>query len=200
MDRLSLLVRAKISIHASAKEATSLHMLIHLSYLDFNPRLREGGDFAVLLPLRCPIIFQSTPPRRRRRLENQSEQIELYFNPRLREGGDTEKIRRYLHLMISIHASAKEATNLKIGTDGKFEFQSTPPRRRRQYVSPVEKHGLLISIHASAKEATYIFDAKWNPAKFQSTPPRRRRLIPDEYMTCTVSFQSTPPRRRRLVC
>ena len=44
MDRLSLLVRAKISIHASAKEATSLHMLIHLSYLDFNPRLREGGD------------------------------------------------------------------------------------------------------------------------------------------------------------
>ena len=46
MDRLSLLVRAKISIHASAKEATSLHMLIHLSYLDFNPRLREGGDIS----------------------------------------------------------------------------------------------------------------------------------------------------------
>ena len=48
MDRLSLLVRAKISIHASAKEATSLHMLIHLSYLDFNPRLREGGDRNIL--------------------------------------------------------------------------------------------------------------------------------------------------------
>ena len=134
MDRLSLLVRAKISIHASAKEATSLHMLIHLSYLDFNPRLREGGDgiqrhnrleeskisihasakeaTSKMNTQHIVLIFQSTPPRRRRLVPNhvcpkfplgfQSTPprrrrpcgwwlicwVTIYFNPRLREGGD----------------------------------------------------------------------------------------------------------------
>ena len=32
-----------ISIHASAKEATLLHILLYLQFY-FNPRLREGGD------------------------------------------------------------------------------------------------------------------------------------------------------------
>ena len=111
MDRLSLLVRAKISIHASAKEATSLHMLIHLSYLDFNPRLREGGDAlrnsithqtdlisihasakeATRLRIKTVLetLFQSTPPRRRRPEESDAiKLVKLDFNPRLREGGD----------------------------------------------------------------------------------------------------------------
>ena len=111
MDRLSLLVRAKISIHASAKEATSLHMLIHLSYLDFNPRLREGGDNGWLyiqtlqrnfnprlreggdlskdnLHLHHSLLFQSTPPRRRRLQIPGAHIAFVDFNPRLREGGD----------------------------------------------------------------------------------------------------------------
>ena len=79
--------------------------------------------------------------------------VDNHFNPRLREGGDFSSLSSVdgetisihasakeatesnqiaaAYINISIHASAKEATNLKIGTDGKFEFQSTPPRRRR---------------------------------------------------------------------
>ena len=79
--------------------------------LNFNPRLREGGDFAVLLPLRCPIIFQSTPPRRRRLPQIYTWQRVFHFNPRLREGGDSYGFVLLSFIAISIHASEKEATS-----------------------------------------------------------------------------------------
>ena len=56
--------------------------------IDFNPRLREGGD-------KIDILF---PPNKR------------YFNPRLREGGDVYDSSGQIVKYISIHASAKEAT------------------------------------------------------------------------------------------
>ena len=57
----------KISIHASAKEATSNETIAKEVLADFNPRLREGGD-------RWHILC--------------SQFLHLNFNPRLREGGD----------------------------------------------------------------------------------------------------------------
>ena len=78
---------------------------------------------------------------------------------------------------ISIHASAKEATSEHLDSVPESTFQSTPPRRRRQFpiladtlkrdFNPRLREGgdlclflaavlsqLCISIHASAKEAT----------------------------------------------
>ena len=100
-------------------------------------------------------------------------------------------------LYISIHASAKEAT---------FEH----------YFQTFSK---MISIHASAKEATYLSPVHhlclpyFNPRlreggdltlvllsvlrEFQSTPPRRRRQWLVVYTDTSKEFQSTPPRRRR---
>ena len=121
----------------------------------FNPRLREGGD-----PVVCPcpnavcisihasakeatkyylstmgrnLLFQSTPPRRRRPQQTNPDDI---------HGG------------ISIHASAKEATRSCEGCRKRCGFQSTPPRRRRPFFGTGTIGILLISIHASAKEAT----------------------------------------------
>ena len=56
-----------------------------------------------------------------------------YFNPRLREGGDPPgKSMTYSSFMISIHASAKEATaSSSAKAIEVLTFQSTPPRRRR---------------------------------------------------------------------
>ena len=121
-----------------------------------------------------------------------------YFNPRLREGGDN-------------------STRLSINSC--FVFQSTPPRRRRQFDSKREMHRYLISIHASEKEATDCICAMVAKMIFQSTPPRRRRPSShigancvrdfnprlreggDAYfhvlVTKIAEFQSTPPRRRR---
>ena len=110
-----------ISIHASAKEATwcppFFWPLVH-----FNPRLREGGDaFTACIP-----IFSQE-----------------YFNPRLREGGDPNNQTKKADGTISIHASAKEATN--------FCFS----------LNAIDG----ISIHASAKEATLFFCSAVMPCK-----------------------------------
>ena len=103
------------------------------SDVDFNPRLREGGDgfywskhckrclisihasakeatFEHLLYVLDEHIFQSTPPRRRRPLMGSIVHSKMNFNPRLREGGDVMLCTLQAPLWISIHASAKEAT------------------------------------------------------------------------------------------
>ena len=121
----------KFSIHASAKEAT----------------LSRSA-------LPSEVSFQSTPPRRRRRLRLVSWGCEKFFNPRLREGGDELGQNALLDANVF-------NPRLREGGDHSMEqrsrlvliFQSTPPRRRRQ-------------------ERT----SHWNRlVGFQSTPPRRRR-------------------------
>ena len=127
---------------------------MYLTNTYFNPRLREGGDEHLQTVVNEVLKFQSTPPRRRRRIMDRCKRHSEYFNPRLREGGDIQF-----------------PNNL-----GGVLFQSTPPRRRRQilwnrtlfwdYFNPRLREGgdpllivlpvilLSISIHASAKEAT----------------------------------------------
>ena len=65
IQRHNRLEESKISIHASAKEATP-HICGHSKGDYFNPRLREGGDIVADNPLLS----------------------HFDFNPRLREGGD----------------------------------------------------------------------------------------------------------------
>ena len=121
--------------------------------------------------------------------------------------------------LISIHASAKEATQTKSAATTAAKFQSTPPRRRRPPQQMQQQSNPDISIHASAKEATrlqllklrnlYYFNPRLreggdgmlmcNPyyGLFQSTPPRRRRPVTMFLPSENQLFQSTPPRRRR---
>ena len=99
-----------ISIHASAKEATRKKLLKRLKQKNFNPRLREGGD-----------------PQKQRQSKRKKN-----FNPRLREGGDITAMAVASDTVISIHASAKEATEIIVSSDFGMQFQSTPPRRRRR--------------------------------------------------------------------
>ena len=101
--------------------------------IDFNPRLREGGDIICIVGNSCIVNFNP-------RLREGGDKIDIlfppnkrYFNPRLREGGDAlrNSITHQTDL-ISIHASAKEATVYNGTIDWKkVKFQSTPPRRRR---------------------------------------------------------------------
>ena len=142
----------KISIHASAKEATLKRkpQERHLEFQSTPPRRRRHESVRKNKGVR---VFQSTPPRRRR--------------PVAQAEADRDSI--------SIHASAKEATNIALLAD-------------------LMGH---ISIHASAKEATAITMAKAKSDIFQSTPPRRRRPLWGGVATHPKRFQSTPPRRRR---
>ncbi len=111
VDHDGCIYRIKISIHASAREATAsfrvpLRIIKFQSTpprgrrrkpsgtstrrtVDFNPRLREGGDDGVVNATSNCLSFQSTPPRGRRRTWNEG----LWWAS-----------------CISIHASAREAT------------------------------------------------------------------------------------------
>ena len=88
MRKRSVCIPTRISIHASAKEAT---MLTNNLFSTF--------------------IFQSTPPRRRRPNDQAVYIGKHNFNPRLREGGDFNFNNNCCAIAISIHASAKEATS-----------------------------------------------------------------------------------------
>ena len=166
---------------------------------NFNPRSREGSDNPCFPPVLLPVQFQSTLPRRERRLLNQKVCLKKsYFNPRSREGSDaplfllsnrgknfnprsregSDKKSRssYLLILISIHAPAKGATE-----PGK------------PYAHPTK-----ISIHAPAKGATLMrILTITRSILFQSTLPRRER--PDGYNLYNFPFlfQSTLPRRER---
>ena len=58
--------------------------------------------------------------------------------------------------MVSIHASAREATGKCPYDLGDSGFQSTPPRGRRRKKHSEESTSMRVSIHASAREATCI--------------------------------------------
>ena len=124
-----------ISIHASAKEATMS---------------QPNGAFR--------IAFQSTPPRRRRQVrQNINRALKQDFNPRLREGGDLalpmHPIQEHL---ISIHASAKEATfYLMLYTVFISVISIHASAKEATSKKAIEESLHYISIHASAKEATY---------------------------------------------
>ena len=101
-----------------------------------------------------PILFQSTPPRGRR--------------------PPTGKVI-FIYRIVSIHASAREATVCERHFERVALFQSTPPRGRRLCCWLVL--GFIM----------------W----FQSTPPRGRRPASTLLSGKDFMFQSTPPRGRR---
>ena len=129
--------------------------------------------------LKClqPKLFQSTPPRGRRLVEFDHEwNAPESFNPRLRAGGDLtfaepvadragfnprlraggDRLPRHgcAGGLVSIHASAREAT-CSTYIEGRFYwFQSTPPRGRRPKQGHLFFRHKQVSIHASAREAT----------------------------------------------
>ena len=98
-----------ISIHTSAKEATILNALSKQIpiFQSTPPRRRRLHWFKLEW---IDKRFQSTPPRRRRRNPASLLRSAMNFNPRLREGGDNNDGETDNTPVISIHASAREAT------------------------------------------------------------------------------------------
>ncbi len=145
-----------ISIHAPAKGATRPRYSSLLKHQNFNPRSREGSD-QTLSSIESPLCdfnprsregsdilkaqvnddflkFQSTLPRRERRIPFTPRQACVtYFNPRSREGSDLLQEADHLHQIV---------------------FQSTLPRRERLRALPLLFPATRISIHAPAKGAT----------------------------------------------
>ena len=191
----------------------------YLSDMNFNPRLREGGDEIQRLGLRClwisihasareatfpnqslaPCIqFQSTPPRGRRHKCISNLHGQFYFNPRLREGGDVPGVDRNSsvfdfnpRLREGGDEDGMEVYLSEIHISIHASAREATLSRRQIWKS------WKISIHASAREATAITKCSTPISGFQSTPPRGRRPYSMRNCISLTLFQSTPPRGRR---
>ena len=167
----------KVSIHASAWEATCSSVFPLNGLTGFNPRLRVGGDHLGKAIGYNSGWFQSTPPRGRRRGSDAPVRSPGSFNPRLRVGGDGSRRRsrglpNRFNPRLRVGGDdgdwplpvATESFNprLRVGGDGPacawrtgtIWFQSTPPRGRRHPRRAASRWPSRVSIHASAWEAT----------------------------------------------
>ena len=196
----------------------------YIHHTRFNPRLHAGGDFRASSNIRAlGLMFQSTPPRRRR--QNADElplEFTTCFNPRLHAGGDLRNSISFGLNSITFQSTPPRRRRLDVSAPATTmtKFQSTPPRRRRQQQHHHERNLQLVSIHASTQEATTITDhtitadTGFNPRLHAGGDYLGRYLgryfsvsihaSTQEATTCNMLtcelltwFQSTPPRRRR---
>ena len=169
----------RVSIHASAKEATPERVVPqHLTDVSIHASAKEAtaigracgdGDGVSIHASAKEATQQRERERRRRgfdpRLREGGDKISHLtrsrtrcFDPRLREGGDT--------------TSARKASS-------PARFRSTPPRRRRHDLRKEGVKSGKVSIHASAKEATLpcrrpgLRDSGFDPRLREGGDPRR---------------------------
>ena len=191
----------RVSIHASAREATIGYNADYLLQNSFNPRLRTGGDLpylkgtcfhirfnprlrtggdmtsAVFISKFCR--FQSTPPHGRRPASAvTSSYSRVRFNPRLRTGGDVPGCR---------------------WNSGLVEFQSTPPHGRRR-CNAADAGGnpagfnprLRTGGDVMALLSCLLIGICFNP-RLRTGGDIRRMILE----ATSAQFQSTPPHGRR---
>ena len=106
---------------------------IHLPVVSFNPRLRAGGDMLCHGIDVYSRMFQPTPPRGRR-LEFRGSRLPA--------------------MVVSTHASAREATDILVRLARTYAVSTHASAREATVSSPWDKACDLVSTHASAREAT----------------------------------------------
>ena len=119
------------------------------------------------------------------------------FNPRVREGRDAVFLRAERLVLVSIHASARDATYRLLKADDTYEFQSTRPRgTRRSMPSAIKSLSTFQSTRPRgtrpADRHSMLAGHSFNPRVREGRDVRRRcvRMI-------LTGFQSTRPRGTR---
>ena len=109
--------------------------------LCFNPRTHVGCDDMVLMYSNYALMFQSTHPRRVRHLCAKYKDILICFNPRTHVGCDLGVPRGLLwrggfNPRTHVGCDLMNPQNVII----KYMFQSTHPRRVRQYIQQMSEY------------------------------------------------------------
>ena len=118
----------------------------------------------------------------------------LYFNPRLREGGDSKHKVNVSLYSISIHASAKEATESNQIAAAYINISIHASAKEATIGSNEEYAAYVISIHASAKEAT-LNAAEVTATERISIHASAKEATPAEVYNCRCT-QNFNPRLR----
>ena len=144
-----------VSIHASSREDATWQIILFLRSVCFNPRVLAGGRDKNFSSKFLKLLFQSTRPRGRTRLDFTGATIQNSgFNPRVLAGGRD--------VMTGVDSQEKvfQSTRPRGRTrpSGLFfimsskMFQSTRPRGRTRHARTHLAHSLSVSIHASSRE------------------------------------------------
>ena len=217
-DALEGLLDTLVSIRASAREAT-WRKRVDATTPSFNPRLRAGGDATASAPtawtgsfnprLRAGgdtpdewasdrfIEFQSAPPRGRRHGERVRQRSGSGFNPRLRAGGDDVERRVGLHGLVSIRASAREATFVPAKRERLVVVSIRASAREATRGSRRVGARFGVSIRASAREATRVDSFGYLVTMVSIRASAREATSGSSSFNAVTMFQSAPPRGRR---
>ena len=139
--------------------------------------------------------FRSTPPRGRRRAFGFTAKIQHGFDPRLRAGGDDAAAEtRRRQQLVSIHASAREATATpRASSSNASRFD---PRLRAGGDAAVDHlgcrgRGFDPRLRAGGDAASDVAASVW--WMFRSTPPRGRRPapVPGYALAASVSIHAS---------
>ncbi len=211
----------RVSIHASAREATRRCWLWVTRRRCFNPRLRAGGDRRRRPPGPRPPCFNP-----RLRAGGDARRMALVapyscFNPRLRAGGDPSEPSTPTSTVPFQSTPPRGRRQLFVVKVAEVDmFQSTPPRGRRHDRRIRMDRRRQVSIHASAREATRQprdprpvargFNPRLRAGGDDIAAPRSRGRDVSIHASAReatpgvraafnhLMFQSTPPRGRRL--
>ena len=147
-----------VSIHASAREATTASALVLMTVRLFQSTPPHGRRLLPVWRANIPSLFQSTPPHGRRHCSDQPAfSMFRCFNPRLRTGGD----------FVPPGAPAHSGCfNPRLRTGGDAHCAGTVHLSPRRFNPRLRTGGDLegvtldvtlktVSIHASAREATW---------------------------------------------
>ena len=111
-------------------------------------------------------------PRICKRCDRKDQYIRLNgicFNPRICKRCDIKNPQGGRPQIVSIHASVKDATNIRINND-LFQGVSIHASVKDATSGPIMgTPTMIVSIHASVKDATYKSPHKRGKDKFQST-------------------------------
>ncbi len=122
-----------ISIHAPAKGATLQVVQFGCPTLYFNPRSREGSDFAFSPITIYHCISIHAPAKGATQKITPMPIPAENFNPRSREGSDADN-RQVKIILVDFNPRSREGSDARSCTTGCVTniFQSTLPRRERQ--------------------------------------------------------------------
>ena len=145
----------------------------------FNPRSREGSDHASMCIATWFLTFQSTLPRRERPKNHKGlASAGAHFNPRSREGSDPFSQYGFCRDRYFNPRSREGSDNLQnFYTILLWRFQSTLPRRERQFRKPCYGKS-CIHFNPRSREGSDLLNCsfRFSVLSFQSTLPRRERL------------------------
>ena len=147
--------------------------------------------------------FQSTLPRRERRLSNPRSAPPLYVSIHAPAKGATRIVGTlYPACTFQSTLPRRERPRLNTSSTSVFSFQSTLPRRERQMVAKDLGTDTYVSIHAPAKGATYSYHlsyttlSSFNPRSREGSDPP----IPDHGVSSVLVSIHAPAKGATAPC